>query len=134
MTAESEESQGEEQTMQNTRHGLIAVAIGVVAIVATPAIVALVLGANTQRANDIQTIVGPAISGIAAITAAYFGITLGQAGKAEAEKKKDEAQKTAGDAKAEAAAARAVALSVGTQDAMGQEAVTALLERSRPQA
>ena len=116
--------------MDKSQTGLVAVAIGVGAIVATPVVISVVLDMTGQTAVDIQTLAGPAISAIATITAAYFGITLGQEGRADAEKKKDEAKDQAGTARAEAAAARATALAVGPSQPIDANAVESLISRA----
>lgn len=116
-----------DQTVDKAKTGIVAVLIGVVAIVATPVVIAVILGATGQKAADIQTLAGSAISAIATITAAYFGITLGQQGRADAEEKKDQAKDAAGSAKAEAAAARAVALAVGPAERVDVQKVESMI-------
>jgi len=109
-----------------SRDGLLAVALGVVAIVVTPALAALVIGTGSAKAEDIQAISSPAVSAIASIVAAYFGISLGQQGKSDAEAKKDQAKDEAAQAKAEAAATRAVALATADRAVAPEAMATAI--------
>lgn len=48
-----------------------------------------------SAANDVLAVLGPVTTAIAGLGGAFFGISLGQAGKAETERQKDKAQRRA---------------------------------------
>ena len=97
--------------------GIKAVLIGVVGIGVVLVIGVVGVYAFGDKAVNVGTITSPAIAAIASITAAYFGISLGQEGTkaandtaAAATQKATDATAKAGDATAQAAATKAVAL------------------------
>lgn len=97
------------------KSGLYVVLVGIAAILVMPAGTALALGLFPSADKDaIVAITGPATTAISAIAAAFFGITVGAAGKAES----DEEAKKEGK---KAAAAKAVALSSAGQTLTGEE-------------
>ena len=97
--------------------GLTAVWVGVVGIIVALIVGVIAVYVAGDRAVDVATVASPAIAAISSITAAYFGIKLGQEGTKEAtENAKQanetavEATKAAGDAAARASATKGVAL------------------------
>jgi hypothetical protein len=69
------------------RYGLVAVIAGLVAIVAL-----VVVAMFRYPAGEVNNVVGTALGAIGTLVGAYFGVQVGSAGKAEAEKAKDVAQ------------------------------------------
>jgi hypothetical protein len=60
---------------------------GIAAIVAVVLVAGWILTWNSVKAADLSAVVSPVVSAIAALVGAFFGVNLGQAGKADAEKK-----------------------------------------------
>ncbi len=69
------------------RYGLVAVIAALVAIV-----VLVVVAMFRYPAGEVNNVVGTALGAIGTLVGAYFGVQVGSAGKAQAEKAKDEAQ------------------------------------------
>ncbi|HEY2224632.1 hypothetical protein [Actinomycetospora sp.] len=69
------------------RYGLIAVIAALLAIV-----VLVVVAMFRYPAAEVNNVVGTALGAIGTLVGAYFGVQVGSAGKAEAEKAKDVAQ------------------------------------------
>ena len=97
--------------------GLTAVWIGVIGIIVALTVGVLAVYVAGDKAGDVATVASPAIAAISSITAAYFGIKLGQEGTKEATDTAKEANKAAadaatkvGDAVAHASATKGVAL------------------------
>jgi hypothetical protein len=97
------------------KYALYVVIVGIVAILLSPVATALALGLFPAVSKDtIVSISGPATAAISAIAAAFFGITVGAAGKAESDQEaKKEGKK--------AAASKAVALSSAGQTLTTQQ-------------
>jgi len=71
--------------------GFWVVIVGIVAILGA---LWLVLG-RFAVATDVSAVLGPVTTAIAGLGGAFFGISLGQAGKAASDTEKDKAQKRA---------------------------------------
>lgn len=85
--------------------GLVAVGIGVLAIL----VALLIVITQFETAADVAAVLGAVVSPIAAIVAAYFGVQAGSAGKAAA----DQNAKDAND--------KAIALAANTDPATAAE-------------
>jgi hypothetical protein len=97
--------------------GLTAVWVGVVGIIVALIVGVIAVYVAGDKAGDVATVASPAIAAISSITAAYFGIKLGQEGTKEATDTAKEANeaaadatKRAGEAAAKASASKGVAL------------------------
>jgi hypothetical protein len=81
------EKADDEKNAARWMYGLIAVGIGVLGIVGS----LLIVIDQYETAADAASLLGIVVSPIAAITAAYFGVQAGSAGKEAADKRADKA-------------------------------------------
>jgi Na+-transporting methylmalonyl-CoA/oxaloacetate decarboxylase gamma subunit len=100
----------DDKTSARWIYGLVAVGLGLVAIVASLLIVAI----QFDKAADVGAVLGVVVAPIGTIVGAYFGVQAGSAGKETADKNAKEAND------------KAVALAAAAEPGAAQEALRAL--------